>query len=177
MKINTYNNFEEMLEKEQNAVIRERLNDFYLYELNADTRVIDFNSSKKERQLQLRGVDVILTKRDDSKSFKVQEKITYKAYPSLLFEIEKASGKKGWAIDENELSNILIYYVDGTIYAIDFKELREYLNNELLFNNLEIIETDNKNVKVPIKDLKKNVKMIKYEFVDDFNGYERKLVY
>src|SRR5699024_4406043 len=151
MKINTYNNFEEMLEKEQNAVIRERLNDFYLYELNADTRVIDFNSSKKERQLQLRGVDVILTKRDDGKSFKVAKKNTDKTYPSLLFEIDQSYRKSGLSIDDNKLLNILIYYVDGTIYAIDFKELRKYLNNELLFNNLEIIETDNKNVKVPIK--------------------------
>src|SRR5699024_5090062 len=105
-----YKDFNGMLEVESNPDTRELINLFYSQVWNAGSAILDFDNSQSERYLQLKGVDVILTKKNNGNKYYVQEKITRKRYDSLMFEYRKASGKKGWATDESELADILVYY-------------------------------------------------------------------
>lgn len=169
-----YKDFNAMLEVESNQDTRELINLFYSQVWSAGSAILNYDNSQSERYLQLKGVDVILTKNNNK--YYVQEKITRKRYDSLIFEYRKASGKKGWAIDDNELADLLVYYQPNRVFIFRMKQIREYVIKKLSSDDkdLRYLDTDNKNILIPIKDLSSNVKMIEYEFNTDEKVWERK---
>lgn len=169
-----YKDFNGMLEVENDKDTRELMKLLYTQEMHADVEYLDFNNSEREKYLQWNGVDVILTKNNNK--YYVQEKITRKRYDSLMFEYKKASGKKGWATDESELADILVYYQPNRVFIFSMKQIREYVIKKLSSDDkdLRYLDTDNKNILIPIKDLSSNVKMIEYEFNTDSKVWERK---
>lgn len=167
-----YKDFNAMLEVESNQDTRELINLFYSQVWNAGSAILDYNNSQSERYLQLKGVDVILTKNNNK--YYVQEKITRKRYDSLMFEYKKASGKAGWAIDDNELADVLVYYQPSRVFIFSMKEIREYVIKKLDSGEYIDCSTDNENIIIPINELSDNVKMIEYEFIADSKVWERK---
>ena len=171
-----YKDFNAMLEVESNQDTRELINLFYSQVWNAGSAILDFDNSQSERYLQLKGVDVILTKKNNGNKYYIQEKITRKRYDSLMFEYKKASGKAGWATDDNELADLLVYYQPNRVFIFSMKQIREYVIKKLSSDDkdLRYLDTDNKNILIPIKDLSSNVKMIEYEFIADDKEWKRK---
>lgn len=167
-----YKDFSAMLEVESNQDTRELINLFYSQVWNAGSAILDFDNSQSERYLQLKGVDVILTK--DNNKYYVQEKITRKRYDSLMFEYKKASGKKGWAIDENELADILVYYQPNRVFIFSMRAVRNYVIKKLSSGEYIDCSTDNENIIISVKELSDNVRMYEYEFIADEKAWERK---
>lgn len=160
-----YKDFNGMLEVESNQYTRELINLFYSQVWNAGSAILDFDNSQSERYLQLKGVDVILTK--DNNKYYVQEKITQKRYDSLMFEYRKASGKKGWAVDESELADILVYYQPNRVFIFSMRAVRNYVIKKLKDDkDLRYLTTDNENILISITELKSHVRMIEYEFIN-----------
>lgn len=160
-----YKDFNGMLEVESNQYTRELINLFYSQVWNAGSAILDFDNSQSERYLQLKGVDVILTK--DNNKYYVQEKITQKRYDSLMFEYRKASGKKGWAVDESELADILVYYQPNRVFIFSMRAVRNYVIKKLKDDkDLRYLTTDNENILISIIELKNNVRMYEYEFIN-----------
>ena len=167
-----YKDFNGMLEVESNQYTRELINLFYSQVWNAGSAILDYDNSQSERYLQLKGVDVILTK--DNNKYYVQEKITRKRYDSLMFEYRKASGKKGWATDESELADILVYYQPNRVFIFSMRAVRNYVIKKLDSGEYIDCSTDNENIIIPINELSDNVKMIEYEFIADDKEWKRK---
>lgn len=160
-----YKDFHSMLEVESNQDTRELINLFYSQVWNAGSAILDFDNSQSERYLQLKGVDVILTK--DNNKYYVQEKITRKRYDSLMFEYRKASGKAGWATDESELADILVYYQPNRVFIFSMRAVRNYVIKKLKDDkDLRYLTTDNENILISIIELKNNVRMYEYEFIN-----------
>src|SRR5699024_2266615 len=168
-----YKDFNGMLEVESNQDTRELINLFYSQVWSAGSAILDYDNSQRERYLQLKGVDVILTK--DNNKYYVQEKITRKRYDSLMFEYRKASGKAGWAVDESELADILVYYQPNRVFIFRMKQIREYVIKKLDSGDYIDCSTDNENIIISINELSSNVKMIEYEFIADEKVWERRL--
>lgn len=169
-----YKDFYSMLEVESNQDTRELINLFYSQVWNAGSAILDFDNSQSERYLQIKGVDVILTKKNNGNKYYIQEKITRKRYDSLMFEYRKASGKKGWAVDENELADILIYYQPNRVFIFRMKQIREYVIKKLDSGEYIDCSTDNENIIIPINELSDNVRMYEYEFIADEKAWKRK---
>lgn len=170
-----YKDFSAMLEVESNQDTRELINLFYSQVWNAGSAILDYDNSQSERYLQLKGVDVILTKKNNGNKYYVQEKITRKRYDSLMFEYRKASGKAGWATDESELADILIYYQPNRVFIFSMRAVRNYVIKKLKDDkDLKYLTTDNENILISITELKSHVKMIEYEFNTDSKVWERK---
>ncbi|MFE0442873.1 hypothetical protein ACFW0C_09645 [Aerococcus sp. NPDC058936] len=168
-----YKDFNAMLEVESNQDTRELINLFYSQVWNAGSAILDYDNSQSERYLQIKGVDVILTK--DNNKYYVQEKITRKRYDSLMFEYRKSSGKAGWAVDENELADILIYYQPNRVFIFSMRAVRNYVIKKLEDDiDVRYLTTDNENILISIKELKNNVKIIEYEFNTDEKAWKRK---
>lgn len=167
-----YKDFNGMLEVESNQDTRELINLFYSQVWNAGSAILDFDNSQSERYLQLKGVDVILTK--DNNKYYVQEKITRKRYDSLMFEYKKASGKAGWATDESELADVLIYYQPNRVFIFRMKQIREYVIKKLDSGEYIDCSTDNENIIIPINELSDNVRMYEYEFIADEKAWKCK---
>ena len=168
-----YKDFNGMLEVESNQDTRELINLFYSQVWNAGSAILDYDNSQSERYLQLKGVDVILTKNNNK--YYVQEKITRKRYDSLMFEYRKASGKKGWATDESELADILVYYQPNRVFIFSMRAVRNYVIKKLKDDkDLRYLTTDNENILISITELKSHVRMIEYEFNTDSKAWERK---
>lgn len=160
-----YKDFNAMLEVESNQNTRELINLFYSQVWNAGSAILDFDNSQSERYLQIKGVDVILTKNNNK--YYVQEKITRKRYDSLMFEYRKASGKKGWATDESELADILVYYQPNRVFIFSMRAVRNYAIKKLKDDkDLRYLTTDNENILISITELKNNVRMYEYEFIN-----------
>src|SRR5699024_9369580 len=168
-----YKDFNAMLEVESNQDTRELINLFYSQVWSAGSAILNYDNSQSERYLQLKGVDVILTKNNNK--YYVQEKITRKRYDSLMFEYKKASGKKGWATDESELADILVYYQPNQVFIFRMKQIREYVIKKLSSGDYIDCSTDNENIIISINELSSNVKMIEYEFNTDEKVWERRL--
>ena len=169
-----YKDFHSMLEVESNQDTRELINLFYSQVWNAGSAILDFDNSQSERYLQLKGVDVILTKKNNGNKYYIQEKITRKRYDSLMFEYKKASGKKGWATDESELADILVYYQPNRVFIFSMKEIRNYVIKKLSSGEYIDCSTDNENIIIPINELSDNVRMYEYEFIADDKEWKRK---
>ena len=169
-----YKDFHSMLEVESNQDTRELINLFYSQVWNAGSAILDFDNSQSERYLQLKGVDVILTKKNNGNKYYIQEKITRKRYDSLMFEYKKASGKKGWATDESELADILVYYQPNRVFIFSMKEIRNYVIKKLDTGEYIDCSTDNENIIIPINELSDNVRMYEYEFIADDKEWKRK---
>ena len=167
-----YKDFNGMLEVESNQDTRELMKMLYKQEMHADIEYLDFDNSYREKYLQWHGVDVILTKNNNK--YYVQEKITRKRYDSLLFEIEKASGKAGWAVDESELADVLIYYQPHRVFIFRMKQIREYVIKKLDSGKYIDCSTDNENIIIPINELSDNVRMYEYEFIADEKAWKCK---
>lgn len=168
-----YKDFSAMLEVEINQDTRELINLFYSQVWNAGSAILDYDNSQSERYLQLKGVDVILTK--DNNKYYVQEKITRKRYDSLMFEYKKASGKKGWATDESELADILVYYQPNRVFIFSMRAVRNYVIKKLKDDkDLRYLTTDNENILISIIELKNNVRMYEYEFIADEKAWKCK---
>lgn len=162
-----YKDFNGMLEVESNQDTRELINLFYSQVWNAGSAILDYDNSQSERYLQLKGVDVILTKKNNGNKYYIQEKITRKRYDSLMFEYRKASGKKGWATDESELANILVYYQPNRVFIFSMRAVRNYVIKKLKDDkDLRYLTTDNENILISIIELKNNVRMYEYEFIN-----------
>lgn len=160
-----YKDFNAMLEVESNQDTRELINLFYSQVWSAGSAILDYDNSQSERYLQLKGVDVILTK--DNNKYYVQEKITQKRYDSLMFEYRKASGKKGWAVDESELADILVYYQPNRVLIFSMRAVRNYVIKKLKDDSdVKYLTTDNENILISITELKNNVRMYEYEFIN-----------
>lgn len=161
-KMKNYNNFTDELKKEQDSTAQHIIQAFYhdnFHKWRAE--YIDY-STPYGRILQHAGVDRVLTKENSYGSITsqlwIQEKITFKKYNKLLFEYEKRSGAEGWAISYEERADWLVYYMDGTIYLINFKKLREWLRDNLEeFKASYRFDTDNKNVIIPIDKIRYNM--------------------
>lgn len=159
-----YNNFKHYLKKEQNEEAREYLNAWYKEQFpDFEIEIIDYES-QNGNYLQHNGVDVILYKKNKyggiEKQYWVQEKIVFAQYNKLMFEYKKASGADGWAVDPLEKADYLVYYHDGNIYLMQYREVRAYIRENLpLFKARYAFKTDNYNVNVPIYVLEKNIKM------------------
>jgi len=169
-----YKDFHGMIEIEQDEVTRAKMKILYKQEMHADIEYLDFDNSYREKYLQWHGVDVILTKKNNGNKYYVQEKITRKRYDSLMFEYRKASGKAGWATDESELADILVYYQPNRVFIFRMKQIREYVIKKL--NSGEYIDcsTDNENIIIPINELSDNVRMYEYDFIADDKKWKRK---
>lgn len=160
-----YKDFHGMLEVESNQDTRELINLFYSQVWNAGSAILNYDKSQSERYLQLKGVDVILTKNNNK--YYVQEKITRKRYDSLMFEYRKASGKAGWAVDESELADLLIYYQPNRVFIFSMRAVRNYVIKKLKDDkDLRYLTTDNENILISIIELKNNVRMYEYEFIN-----------
>lgn len=168
-----YKDFYSMLEVESNQDTRELINLFYLQVWNAGSDILNYDNSQSERYLQLKGVDVILTK--DNNKYYVQEKITQKRYDSLMFEYRKASGKAGWATDESELADILVYYQPNRVFIFSMRAVRNYVIKKLKDDkDLRYLTTDNENILISITELKSHVRMYEYEFIADEKAWKCK---
>ena len=167
-----YKDFNGMLEVESNQDTRELINLFYSQVWNAGSAILNYDNSQSERYLQIKGVDVILTKNNNK--YYVQEKITQKRYDSLMFEYRKASGKKGWATDESELADVLVYYQPNRVFIFRMKQIREYVIKKLDSGKYIDCSTDNENIIISINELSDNVRMYEYEFIADDKEWKRK---
>lgn len=157
-----YSNFHKDLRKEQDYKAQANIAAFYRkFAGNYRALFVDYESDYG-KYLQHAGVDRILVKENHYgtpiKQLWVQEKVTFNKYPKMMFEYEKKSGAKGWAISDDERAEWLLFYMDGTIYLIDFPKLREYLQANLKqFRAKYFFQTDNKNINVPITELVYNL--------------------
>lgn len=167
-----YKDFYSMLEVESNQDTRELINLFYSQVWNAGSAILNYDNSQSERYLQLKGVDVILTK--DNNKYYVQEKITRKRYDSLMFEYRKASGKAGWATDESELADILVYYQPNRVFIFSMRAVRNYVIKKLDSGEYIDCSTDNENIIIPINELSDNVRMYECEFIADEKAWKCK---
>lgn len=167
-----YKDFHGMIEIEQDEVTRAKMKILYKQEMHADIEYLDFDNSYREKYLQWHGVDVILTKNNNK--YYVQEKITRKRYDSLMFEYKKASGKAGWAIDDNELADVLVYYQPNRVFIFSMRAVRNYVIKKLDSGKYIDCSTDNENIIIPINELSDNVRMYEYEFNTDSKVWERK---
>src|SRR5699024_3237456 len=157
-----YKDFNGMLEVESNQDTRELMKMLYKQEMHADIEYLDFDNSYREKYLQWHGVDVILTKNNNK--YYVQEKITRKRYDSLMFEYKKASGKAGWAIDDNELADVLVYYQPSRVFIFSMRAVRNYVIKKLEDDSdVRYLTTDNENILISITELKSHVRMYEYE--------------
>lgn len=169
-----YKDFHAMLEVENDKDTRELMNLLYTDVMNARSAILNYDNSQSERYLQLKGVDVILTKKNNGNKYYIQEKITQKRYDSLMFEYKKASGKKGWAVDESELADVLIYYQPHRVFIFRMKQIREYVIKKLDSGKYIDCSTDNENIIIPINELSDNVRMYEYEFIADEKAWKCK---
>lgn len=100
------NNFQECLNKENDALAQAHLNLFYsTYYSEWNKQRINFDEGYGN-YLQIAGVDTVLSKLNAyggiSEQLFYQEKVVFKKYDAILFEIEKKSGAKGWATNPRE---------------------------------------------------------------------------
>lgn len=160
-----YNNFQSDLKKEQDTKAQANIAAFYKKFTGGGWKVlfVDYEVGYGNL-LQHAGVDRILVKENSygtpTKQVWVQEKVTFNKYPNMMFEYEKKSGAEGWAISDDEKAEWLLYYMDGTIYWINFPKLREYLQNNIKSLRFKYyFKTDNKNVNVPIHEIMYNLNM------------------
>ena len=165
---NTYSDFNSDLKKEQDTTARDNLTRFYQAKLpEFEIQMIDYNSDYG-KFLQTAGVDIILTKYNSYGGIKkqhwIQEKVTFKKYDSLLFEYEKKSGAKGWAVSPDEKADFLLYYLAGDIVFVSFPSVRKYIQDNLdRLKAQSYIKTDNHNIFISIEELQKNVKLLQFK--------------
>lgn len=163
-----YDNFKESLLKETDVMARENIDRLYRNKFPSyQQQMIDYDSDYG-RFLQSAGVDVILFNENYYGGLKtqywIQEKITFRKYDKLLFEYEKHSGAKGWAISPSERADFLLYYQDGDVYIMNFDDIRNYVTENLeRLKKTGYVRTDNHNVLVPIKELQQNLRMLVYK--------------
>lgn len=167
-----YKDFYGMIEIEQDEVTRAKMKILYKQEMHADIEYLDFDNSYREKYLQWHGVDIILTKNNNK--YYVQEKITRKRYDSLMFEYRKASGKAGWATDESELADVLVYYQPNRVFIFSMRAVRNYVIKKLDSGKYIDCSTDNENIIIPINELSDNVRMYEYEFIADEKAWKCK---
>ena len=93
-----------------------------------------------------------------------------------MFEYKKASGKAGWAIDDNELADVLVYYQPSRVFIFSMRAVRNYVIKKLSSDDkdLRYLTTDNENILISITELKSHVRMYEYEFNTDSKAWERK---
>lgn len=165
--MSNYNNFHQDLAKENDQGARERLSRFYQRVFPQLTATqVDYNTDYG-KFLQSAGVDIILHQANYyggiQKQYWLQEKVTFKKYPNLLFEYEKKSGAPGWAISPQEKADFLLYYQDGDIYLMPFQQVRTYISKHLeRLKQTAYIKTDNHNVRLAIEELQQNVHLLHY---------------
>jgi hypothetical protein len=154
-----YNDFKAAQKKENDVAAQRNIHNFYKTYFKGFTPIrIDYDAPYG-KLLQSAGVDTALIKENYYGSINeqiwIQEKVTFKQYSSLMFEYEKKSGKQGWAIEPHEQADYLLYYCAGEIHFMNFPILREFLTDNLEdFKQRFRVDTDNKNICVPIEMLR-----------------------
>lgn len=151
---NRYSDFDTCKRIEENEETRRILDNFYVNEGFTIERV-DFDKDYKSRQLQFKGVDVILY--GNGGSLYVDEKVTTKEFKGNVFlEIGKED-KEGWTLNEKYLTDVLLFYYSDRIILIKYKALREYLRSNIHFlkSKYKIIKSDlgKENIIIPLNDL------------------------
>lgn len=191
------NSFEESLEKEN--INSDGLKACYLY-FNSLRRHkgyegferINFKDNPSSEHLQLRGVDLIIYKRDkygNKLSKFIELKLCNEKHTHFFFEYERVSGRSGWAISEDAITDVIFYTVGKTLYVIGYKELRNYLKSNLAElvnkyhwqsieykttkNNKRTQTRGNKLIKIPIQTaiktfVNENGKPFIIEFEDEY---------
>lgn len=161
--------FADSLLKEKNGTNRAKINAFYELVFPAyEVTIIDYDAHEYGKFLQASGVDTVLTKYNKygsiDKQIYIQEKIIQNKYKKMMFEYKKASGNAGWATCPREKADLLLYFMNGDIYLMNFRQMRKYI-----VNNLDSLiqqgyyKTDNYNVNVPITQLQEHFMIQKYE--------------
>lgn len=150
------NNFQECLNKENDALAQAHLNLFYsTYYSEWNKQRINFDEGYGN-YLQIAGVDTVLSKLNAyggiSEQLFYQEKVVFKKYDAILFEIEKKSGAKGWATNPREKADILLFQQIDDIYLFDFRKLSAYIREH--HTEYKQIQTDNKNIIITKKELR-----------------------
>lgn len=164
-----WNNFNSDLKKEQDSTAQKNLDAFYQkYLPDYQAMYVEYDSSGG-KFLQHAGVDKIFAKYNQYGSITsqiwIQEKVLFSNYPNYMFEYEKKSGAKGWAVCPHEKSDFIVFYMLGEITVFKTAELREWLTANLdSFKRQYRYDTDNKNVNVPksvvMQGLKPKVKQL-----------------
>lgn len=152
--INKFSDFDSCKRIEDNPRTRRILDNFYK-SLGFEFERVDFEKDYQSRQLQFKGVDVILYK--DGGSLYVDEKVTTKEFKGDIF-LELTNGaKQGWALNEKYETDVLLFYYSNKIILIQYKILREYLksNLEILKFIYKVIKSDNgkENLIIPLNAL------------------------
>jgi hypothetical protein len=172
---NRFSDFNSCKRIEDDSETRRNLNNFYK-EQGFDFERVDFDKDYQSRQLQFKGVDVILFKA--GASLYVDEKITTKEFKGEIF-LELTNGaKQGWALNEKYLTDVLLLYYSNKIILIQYKALREYLKDNLYFlkAKYKVIKSDygKENLIVPLEVLEREIYSTCAKAVRVFNTIEFK---
>lgn len=152
--INKFSDFDSCKRIEDNPRTRRILDNFYK-SLGFEFERVEFEKDYQSRQLQFKGVDVILYK--DGGSLYVDEKVTTKEFKGDIF-LELTNGaKQGWALNEKYETSVVLFYYSNCIILIKYKELRKYLQSNLSYlkSKYKIIKSDKgkENLIIPLSDL------------------------
>lgn len=167
-------NFQADLRMEANPIAQNTLQNFYKFHLP------QYTVSKVEyegllgKTLQTMGVDKIATQYNVFGNIEhqllIQEKIRanvkFKQYNDIIFEIEKKSGKQGWAIAPEEKADFLVVYYSDVILLMKMDEIKAWLGNPdtlETYKNKYAFPTDNYNLKVPLHEVEQHITVKQYQ--------------